>query len=147
MRTLTDCLFIAENKSRERLYSVQCEIVFTCEPIPAREQSEIIEKLRLVLVDCDTRFPWINGVGGANERIHDLSDGEMMVTSFRGVTEHRIRFTFIPRYYNIPRGHLHAYEKYLEKLASELHGEYHEYVKKVQSIFQVASSRVFFDKD
>ena len=92
---------------------------FTLEFTSADVEPDIVA-LRLAILVADHQFPWhgCNGLGEEGRSIRYLSDGRVGVDKWR-VPVKSCSFNIHPEY-AMHKGQLHAYEKYLDKIAEEL---------------------------
>ena len=141
MRTITR-LF----SKLERDYRVEGEIVFEFTPAPGRECSvEKNEELRAAVKQATRIHPWIDW----NDYDHSLAPSFSYLSDSPTYQYHNISppelhvwFRLVPGIENIRRHQIHAYEKYLKKLAEELSKKDLE-ARSVRSIFRLSSVKSF----
>ncbi len=137
MRTLSSILGLRASKTSQRYYSAEGSICF--ELVSANVEPNL-SKLRQMIVEIDERFPWraTNGFGEEQRSIGYLDDGHVVTHNFH-VPIKMCWFWIVPML-AIQKGQIHAYEKYLDKIAEELAALQMPGVRGVHAVMRVASA-------
>lgn len=128
----------------ERRYSVEGDIVFEFTPSFSRECStETLRKLRRSIQHTDEVYPWRDKSdydGSALPSIQYLGEHHYQYHNVARPELH-VWFKIVPSA-PVRKGQIHAYEKYLEKLAEELSKQQLD-VTSVRSVFRASSVERF----
>lgn len=140
LRSYADGLQRNLERNDERRYTVEGQIVFEYDD--SREALELcLQQLRSWIEVTDRKFSW------KDKSIYDadqitkpryISEGQITRHNAKGFGQH-VRFTIVPHYDCLSKGQLHAYEKYLAKLAEELSKKNLFGAISVRSIFKMTS--------
>jgi hypothetical protein len=108
MRTPT-----AELMSSDRYYMVSGSLSFVFPLVSVIDVGELWH----LIADTDQKFPWRDEP--PCKSMGTLSNGEIAI-EYCGGLEQVCHFTFQPGFCHLSKGQLHAYEKYVVNLATEL---------------------------
>jgi len=126
-------------------YRLEGEVVFQFAPTEMREcPSDVKRVLREAILRVDQVFPWkiTNGLGEPMSSIQYLGDGQDQFNNW-GDGELNVWFRITP-FGCYEKSKIHAYERYLEKLAEELSRQaLPPGVTSVRSLFRLASAKAF----
>ncbi len=131
-------------KSDERRYTVEGDIVFAFTPAREDLTPQCFEILRNDIAFVDKKFPWkdTNHDGTEVTEMRYLGEARVTVHNFNPKEQH-VFFRVVPCYDCLSKGQLHAYEKYLAKLAEEVFKIGSFKPTSVRSVFRVVSSTSF----
>jgi len=147
MRTLTMENWILKNRfanfiGGERRYNMSGAIAFkfdwhTTEP----NLAQLAEAIR----EVDRMFPWHDDIhpdAGEFESIFYLGDGNVVVHNFHTPLK-VVWFSIHPKWDNLRKAQVYAYEKYLTKLAEELAKKKLSGIAEVRSVIEVRAATSF----
>lgn len=136
MRTLSN-IFGFKSKERQRYYGAEGSI---CLEFASADIKPELPALRQMILEIDAQFPWraTNGLGEEQESIRYLDDGTVVVHNFH--TPIKMCWFRIMPTFKMQKGQLHAYEKYLDKIAEELSVRQIKGLKGTHAIMRTCSS-------
>ncbi|MDO8565270.1 MAG: hypothetical protein Q7R67_01435 [bacterium] len=122
MRTLLERIGVSSKQPEERLYSVEGDIVFEFTPAPGHKCSaERIDFLQHVIRFVDAQFPWVDRTDYSGEKVPSIGHIGEPVYQYHNLStpELHVWFRVVPFINCVRKGQIHAYERYLQKLAEE----------------------------
>jgi hypothetical protein len=139
MRTFLQQL--AELVRKDRAYAVAGVISF----VYSQYDQPDLAQLRQAIMDVDSRFPWSDEPRPDEtfQSIGHLSDGESALAGWGAVDDMICWFHIHPMRDYVRKGQIYAYEKYLERLISELAAMGIPNVKSVRCTIETHSTIIF----
>ena len=125
----------------ERRYSVSGAFAFEM----SYSTKPDLAAMRKAICETDAEFPWHDDIhpgAGEFESIFYLSDGDVIVHNLNRPLK-LVWFNIHPKWDNLRKGQVYAYEHYLIKLAKELAKRFSESVYGVRSVIEVRAGTSF----